>query len=58
MFIVFERASQERPQKLSLTADEIKLRGQPFTDTDLEEAKQRGICLVQSLNIDYWYHDH
>jgi len=42
IFLTFTRALQEIPQKLSLTADEIKHRGQPFTDTDLEEAKQRG----------------
>ena len=30
------RAANEVPSKMSLTADELKLRAQPLTNTDLE----------------------
>ena len=56
-FLLTCRASNEVPSKMSLTADELKPRAQPLTNTDLED--KQGGSFDSSVNgsiIELWIH--
>lgn len=49
LLVAFHRASNEVPKKMSLTADELKLRAQPLTNSDLEIKQGRWFGGFDSL---------
>ena len=49
------RALREVPQRMSLTAEELKVRAQPLTNTDLED-KQGGQHTI--IHMCYVWHLH